>query len=307
MPLHPDDKVPAARESVKRDIAEGLDCYSDLLAHSKNLLCVHDLEGRLLSVNPAAARLLGYSEDEMVQLPMRDFLNPPDRPLFDAYLDEIKQKGESNGLMTVVTRSGENLVWEYHNTLHGRGSPVQFVSGIAFDVTARVGAERTLLAANEKLLRITSEQEAALQRLTLFRSLLDQANDAIVVIDSSTLRFLDFNEKASAMLGYTRDELLAMTVNEIDPDVTKEYLCEVMRRLKDKGSVMLERHHKRKDGSTFPVEVNLRRVHLDREYTIAVSRDITSRKLAEGRLREFERVVENLEEMIVVIAGTIDM
>jgi PAS domain S-box-containing protein len=300
MSLHFDDEVTTARESVQRDLAEGPN-WSDLIGHSKNLLCVHDLEGRLLSVNDAASRLLGYSEDEMLQRPMRDFLNPADRPLFDAYLEEIKDKGESHGLMTVVTRSGENLVWEYHNTLHGRGSPVQFVSGIALDVTKRVRAEQQLLDTNEKLLRITAEQEGALQRLTLFRALLDHANDAIMVIDSATLRFLDLNEKASAMLGYTRDELLSLTVFEIDPEVTDEYRCEVMRRLKDEGSVMLERRHKRKDGSTFPVEVNLRRVHLDREYTVAVARDITSRKLAEDRLREFERVVENLEEMIVVV------
>ena len=187
MPLHPDEQIPAARESVKRDLAEGPNWYSDLIAHSKNLLCVHDLEGRLLSVNSAVSRLLGYSEDEMLQRPMREFLSPPDRPLFDAYLEEIQHKGESHGSMTVMTRSGEPLVWEYHNTLHGRGSTVEFVCGIAFDVTARVHDERTLLAANEKLLRIASEQEAALQRLTLFRSLLDQANDSIMVIDSSTL------------------------------------------------------------------------------------------------------------------------
>ena len=69
MPLHPDE-VPTARESVKRDLAEGPNWYSDLIAHTRNLLCVHDLEGRLLSVNTAAARLLGYSEDEMLQRPM---------------------------------------------------------------------------------------------------------------------------------------------------------------------------------------------------------------------------------------------
>ena len=49
------------------------------------------------------------------------------------------------------------------------------------------------------------------------------------------------------------------------------------------------------------MEVNLRQVRLDREYIVAVSRDITARKRAEERLREFERVVENLEEKIVVV------
>lgn len=140
-----------------------------------------------------------------------------------------------------------------------------------------------------------------LDGLTLFRALLDQSNDAIEVVDPETLRFFDVNQKLCLELGYTRDELLSMTVFDIDPNVNEQLLAQVMLRLRDSGFYILESVHRRKDGTTFPVEVNIRRVQLERDYIVAVSRDITARKHADDRLREFERVVENIEEMIVVV------
>jgi len=71
--------------------------------------------------------------------------------------------------------------------------------------------------------------------------------------------------------------------------------------LRESGFAMMETVHRRKDGTTFPVEANLRLVQLDRAYVVSISRDITERKRTEERLREFERVVESLEEMIVVV------
>jgi PAS domain S-box-containing protein len=301
MELRPEEDAPATWESILSAVEDSTSWYRDLVEHSQNLLCVHDLEGRLLSVNPVPARLLGYSVEEMLRRPMRDFLSPQYCAQFETYLEEIKQNGESHGLMAVMTKSGETRIWEYHNTLRTEGSSIPLVRGIAHDVTDRVRAEQTLRATNEQLLRTTSEQRAALRRVTLSRALLDQANDVILVVDPATMRFLDVNEKASTSLGYGRQELLLMTVFDIDVDLNDDSREQVMCQLRDVGSAILERRFRRKDGTTYPVEVNLRRVQLDQEYIVAISRDITVRKAAEERLREFERVVENLEEMIVVI------
>jgi PAS domain S-box-containing protein len=301
MELRPEEDAPATWESILSAVEDSTSWYRDLVEHSQNLLCVHDLEGRLLSVNPVPARLLGYSVEEMLQKPMRDFLSPQYSAQFETYLEEIKRNGESHGLMAVMTKSGEIRIWEYHNTLRTEGSSIPLVRGIAHDVTDRMRAEQTLRATNEQLLRTTSEQRAALRRGTLSRALLDQANDVILVVDPATMRFLDVNEKASTSLGYGRQELLLMTVFDIDVDLNDDSREQVMCQLRDVGSAILERRFKRKDGTTYPVEVNLRRVQLDQEYIVAISRDITVRKAAEERLREFERVVENLEEMIVVI------
>src|ERR1700686_3259706 len=306
MALHPakrhfPEELPVEWDPIRRALEENEDWYRDLVEHSQDLLCVHDLQGRFLSVNPGPARLLGYSVEEMLQKPMQDFIDPQFRDQFDDYLREIERKGESRGLMAVLTRSGEQRIWEYHNTLRTEGVATPIVRGIAHDVTERVLAEKALRATNEELVKTARERERMLHELMLFRTLLDQSNDAIRVVDPETLRFLDVNERACVELGYSREELLSMTVFDIAPDADESSRARVQQQLREPGFAIIERVHRRKDGTTFPVEVNLRRVRLDREYVVAVSRDITARKRSEDRLREFGRVVENLEEQIAVV------
>jgi PAS domain S-box-containing protein len=281
---HFPEEVPVVGDPIRRALEENEDWYRDLVEHSRDLLCVHDLEGRFLSINPTPARLLGYSVEEMLQKPMRDFIDPQFRAQFDAYLREIARAGQADGRLALLTRSGEQRIWEYHNTLRTEGVETPIVRRIAHDVTERVRAEKALRAANEMLLRTAREQEIALQGLTLFRTLLDQSNDAILVTDPETLRFLDSNERAWTELGYSREELLSMTVVDIDPDIVS-VRTQVDQQLRQTGCAIIERAHRRKNGTTFPVELNLRRVRLDRQYDVAVSRDITERKRAEEALR----------------------
>ncbi len=92
-----------------------------------------------------------------------------------------------------------------------------------------------------------------------------------------------------------------MTVYDIDPNADESLVGWVRQQWQKSGFAIMETLHRRKDGTTFPVEVNIQRVQLDREYSVSISRDITERKRADDRLREFERVIENLEEMIVVM------
>jgi PAS domain S-box-containing protein len=298
---HFPEELPVVGDPIRRALEENEDWYRDLVEHSRDLLCVHDLEGRFLSINPTPARLLGYSVEEMLQKPMRDFVDPQFRAQFDAYLREIARAGQADGLLALLTRSGERRIWEYHNTLRTEGVETPIVRGIAHDVTERVRAEKALRAANEELVKTARERERVLLELTLFRTLLDQSNDAIQVVDPETRRFLDVNERACVELGYSREELLSMTVCDIDLGVDESLRARVGQQLREPGFAIMERVHRRKDGTTFPVEVNMRKVQLDREYIVAVSRDITARKRTEERLQEFERVVESLEEMIVVV------
>ena len=126
-------------------------------------------------------------------------------------------------------------------------------------------------------------RKAAEGELRLFRALLDQASDGIEVLDPSTGRFLDVNEKMCSSLGYSRDELLAMTIADINPAISLHLYAQNNARLRESATSTrtLETVHRRKNGSTFPVEVNLRLIELDREYVLAISRDISERKRAE--------------------------
>lgn len=268
------------------------DWSRDLVQHSRDLLCVHDLSGRLLSVNPVPARVLGYTVEEILQIPMRELIAPEFRDQFDAYLGEIARTGESSGVLAVMTRAGQRRVWEYHNTLRTEGVETPVVRGIAHDITERVAAERALKETNRQLRDSARDQELLVRRLTLFRALLDQSSDGVEVVDPETLRLLDVNETECAQLGYSREELLSMTIYDINPDLNGESVARVREQLRKDGFIILEGRHRRKDGTTFPVEVNIKSVKLDREYHVSVARDITERKLRNGRLQEYERVVE---------------
>ena len=283
------------------DLEENADWSRDLVEHSGDLLCVHDLQGRFLAVNPVPARVLGYSVEEILQIPMRDLIAPEFRDQFEAYLKEIQRTGKSDGILAVMTRLGQRRIWEYHNTLRTEGVETPVVRGIAHDITERVAAEKALKETNRQLRDSARDQELLLQRLTLFRALLDQSNDGVEVVDPETLRLLDVNETECAQLGYSREELLSMTIFDINPDLNGESVAGVRERLRKDGFIILEGRHRRKDGTLFPVEVNIKPVKLDREYHVSVARDITERKLRDGRLQEYERVVESLDEMIVVV------
>ncbi|HWO31339.1 MAG TPA: sigma 54-interacting transcriptional regulator, partial [Candidatus Acidoferrum sp.] len=96
-------------------------------------------------------------------------------------------------------------------------------------------------------------------------------------------------------------ELLSLRVFDIDPVITQASAAQLSEELHRAGFVAMESLHRRKNGSTFPVDLSLTRVKLERSYVVAVARDLTEHKRAEERLREYERVVEGLEERIVVV------
>jgi PAS domain S-box-containing protein len=219
-------------DPIRRALHENEDWYQDLVEHSQDLLCVHDLKGRLLSMNPAPARVLGYRVDELLQTPMREIIAPEFRSEFDAYLKQIERAGEAHGLMAVLTRSGEQRIWEYHNTLRTEGVASPIVLGIAHDVTEQKRTEKRLREASESLLDRVRDSERMIRELKLFRTLVDQCNDSIKVIDPETLRFLDVNEKACTELGYSRVELLSLGVFDIDPAVTKSSAAKVKGELR---------------------------------------------------------------------------
>src|SRR6202521_2480411 len=197
MALHParkrhfPDQTPVEWDPIRRALEENEDWYRDLIEHSQDLLCVHDLQGRFLSVNPGSARLLGYTIEEMLQKPMRDFIDPQFRDQFDVYLREIERTGESRGVMAMVTRSGERRIWEYHNTLRTEGVATPIVRGTAHDVTAQKRSEKQLQASHDR-----------------YRAVHDRAPVGISWIETATGRFLGVNPKYREIVGRSERDLL---------------------------------------------------------------------------------------------------
>ena len=128
------------------------DRYRDLVDNSHELICTHDLEGRVLSVNPWAARVLGYPRNSLVGINIRDGLLPQYREQFDEYLRTVVTEGSARGVMKVRTATGETRLWEYYNTLRTEGVEKPIVRGMAHDAT-----ERRLALKREKEARMEAE------------------------------------------------------------------------------------------------------------------------------------------------------
>ncbi len=125
----------AERHRAEEALRESERLYRDLVELSRGLICAHDLDGRLLSVNPAAARLLGYTPTELVGRSLREILAPSVRGDFAAYLERIRRAPTDAGVMRVATRQGDERVWAYSNVRHEEPGRAPFVLGHAQDIT----------------------------------------------------------------------------------------------------------------------------------------------------------------------------
>ena len=147
-----------------------------LVEHSLGLICTHDLNGTILSINPAAARALGYQPADGVGRNLGDFLASETRHLFAAYLARIKAAGHDEGLMRVRSREGAERVWLYRNVLYAEPGGRTYVLGHALDITDRIAAERALHAQDEELRRMHSELDSRVRERT---AELEHANERL--------------------------------------------------------------------------------------------------------------------------------
>lgn len=133
-----------------------------------------------------------------------------------------------------------------------------------------------------------SARKEAEESLRLFQTLANQSSDTLEVIDPETARFLDVNENGPTELGCTRAEYLSLRVMDIDPTVTEATWPQLVETIRANGPQRGEGLHRRKDGTTFPIEFSAKWVRLDRNYIVTVVRDISERRRAEESLRKSE-------------------
>ena len=149
-----------------------LELYRLLVEDSLGLMCIHDLDGVLLAINPAAAGSLGYQASEGVGRNLAEFLAAPVRSLFPLYLNRVRVRGSDSGLMRLVAKDGTERVWMYRNILHPDQDKA-LILGHALDVTHRISIERELRRAHRDLTEVKEELAGRVARRT---EALEQAN-----------------------------------------------------------------------------------------------------------------------------------
>ena len=123
------------------------------------------------------------------------------------------------------------------------------------------------------------------EALKFNRFLLDNTIDPVTCIDYNG-RFIDVNDAFCSSVGYSREELLSLTIHDIDPQYPADKWSELWNKLKQVGSVILESSHRTKEGKLVFVEITVSSVEWNgKEYHCAVSRNITERKKAEELIK----------------------
>ena len=128
-----------------------------------------------------------------------------------------------------------------------------------------------------------------------FRTVFEQAGDAIWIVDLDTYSLLDFNNLAHESLGYTRDEFKNLKVADIEATETPEVVKKHIDHIAQKGLGYFESQHKTKEGKIKDVSLTGRIITLGgKKFGVSISHDLTFRKQMEEKLRESEKKLYTL-------------
>jgi len=138
-------------------------------------------------------------------------------------------------------------------------------------------------------------QTALAEREEIYRSIVTQANDSIMMINADTFRFVEFNDAACANLGYSREEFSSLTIPDIQADLGFEDIAEKLREIMTLGSAEFESAHRHKDGSLRNVRISVKALRIQgQDFTVSIVTDITDRKKNESALAASKTLLQTI-------------
>lgn len=285
-------KLKKAEEALRKSEEK----YRELVENANTIILRMDREGRVTFFNEFAQKFFGYTEEEILGkhvvgtiVPERESTGRDLRTLLDdicknpeKYLYNINENVKKNGERVWIAWANRVLTDE-------NGKAIGVLS-IGTDITARKRAEEALKESEER-----------------YRSLVNNSPDGIFVIDFKG-RLLSVNKAMTKVLGYSREELLSMTIWDFIGKKQKPLYEKRIRRLK-KGETVLEPAEyevKARNGKTYLVEI--RSVPYRKGGKIiglqGIARDITERKKMEAKLKKYSERLETLRKMDLAILET---
>jgi PAS domain S-box-containing protein len=250
-----------------------------IIDSSPALIYLLDTDGKFILSNRRLETLLGVSHDKLIGN-TRDLYFPK----------EIADQHRNNDLE--VINSKQSITFEEENLESDRkhfyltdkfplidsNGNVYAICGISTDITEHKLAEKKLLESEEK-----------------FRTIADNSADAIFIVDRLG-RYLFVNSKALNLLGYSKEELLSLTIADIAPKNKIEKHLQTFERILQEGSLFTEIEVVKKDGQILPIDLNA--VVLPDGMIYGSCRDITERRQVVAALQESENKYRDLVEQI---------
>lgn len=269
---------------MSRSVSPSPVSLDDLLDVLGALVVVLDATGRIVRFNRACEELTGYRESEVVGKPVWEMLiaegdSEDVQAVFDDLQESVQPNNHTNDW---ITKDGERRRIAWSNTVSlGDQGGVEYVIGTGIDITDRLAVESALR-----------------RNRTLLQSMIATSPDAIITIDEQAT-IESFNAAAEEMFGYTAGDVIGKNVKILMPEPYHAEHDGYVRRYEETGEKRIigigrEVVGRRKDGSTFPIELAVGEVELgeQRRFTGFI-RDITKRREAEEQLRaSLQRIQE---------------
>ena len=294
----PESRVdPVERLRPLAELGMGDEILSGLVESAPDGIVVTDEGGRILLVNRQTEQLFGYDRSDLLGRPVEELL--PERFRQGHRAHRTRYRAEP---LTRPMGSGDPLFGRRKN---GSEFPVEIsLSPLRED-------SRLLVVAAVR--DVTERIEAEVEQRQI-AELLDATRDGILIFDAETLRFTYVNDGAVEQVGYSRDELLNMTMLHLAPEFTEARLRELLEPLArgEVSSTMFTTVHRRHDGTDVPVEIMLQAGSTDQgrpHAFIKLTRDISDRMEVEERLRQAgadlrlledrERIARDLHDTVI--------
>lgn len=249
-----------------------------------------DLRGTLTFFNDSMCRIIGSPAERLMGLNNRQYTDPEEsRKLYAAY-NQVYRTGEPlEGFQHKITaRNGTEKLLESSILLRrDSNGQISGFRGTVRDITERKLAEEALRESEQR-----------------YKALFEAATDAIMILDTEGSRagcILAANRAAAATTGYTVDELLDLNVADLRVPSQAVHVIRDIENVLDGSKMSVEISRRRKDGSTFPVEVNASLVRLgDKSCILLFARDMTQRKQMEKEATMLAHAVRSIQESVSI-------
>jgi two-component system cell cycle sensor histidine kinase/response regulator CckA len=268
-----------------KDVRERL---AAVLESSDDAIIGKTLDGTITTWNPGAENLFGYSASEAVGKSI-EMLLPPERANEESdILARINRGGRLDHFETVrLQKDGKRIdVSVTISPIRDSSGVIVGASRIARDITERKCAEEELRKSEER-----------------FSKAFCSSPLAITISTQAEGRYLDVNDAFLQILGYKREDVIGRTASKLSFWAQPSQRMEMLELLRKDGRVTEFRaQYKTSTGEHRETEVSAELIELEGQpCVLAITRDITERMRSERSLREYERVVEGLVDMIVVV------
>lgn len=289
-----------ARLVLAKDITEQKRAqvkFQEIWHSAEDGMRLTDADGIVRDVNPSYCKLVGKKRNELVDRPISVIYKGNREHILKKHQERFRNhtiKPILEGQFTLHT--GEVRWFEVNNNYGDIPGEPEQVLAVFRDITERKAAEKALQESEEK-----------------FREIFNNANDAIYLhkIDEKGMphKFIEVNDVACRVLGYTKEEFYSMAPTDIDGAHMGSKVPDIMKNLLKEESITFEIDHRTKSGKLIPVEINSHLFEVNGEKRVlSVARDITERKIAEKEIKLLSRSIEQspISVMITDPEGTIE-